>query len=152
MAIQILKKTSLFLCAGALIIFSSCNNNEAGTVGSDEGSETVKDAPRALINDDSSKKGTMDGVEVEAKEPNTPINMNTGSNGGSITLNPPHGEPGHDCAVKVGDPLPSSSKNLAPSNNGAPINNSPMNSPVKLNPPHGEPGHDCAVKVGAPLN
>ncbi len=61
-------------------------------------------------------------------------------------LNPPHGEPGHDCAVPVGAPL--NSGNTAPA--VAP-SSQPANANAKLNPPHGEPGHDCAVPVGAPL-
>jgi hypothetical protein len=33
---------------------------------------------------------------------NNPIN-NSSRNG--VRLNPPHGEPGHDCGVQVGQPL-----------------------------------------------
>lgn len=73
-------------------------------------------------------------------------------------LNPPHGQPGHDCAIAVGAPL-----------NGSPAANAPQSAPStmnfptaplapastpggpRLNPPHGQPGHDCAVQVGAPL-
>lgn len=63
-------------------------------------------------------------------------------------LNPPHGEPGHDCAIPVGAPLNSkpSAAATAPAANPAAV---PAN--AKLNPPHGQPGHDCAVPVGAPL-
>lgn len=49
-------------------------------------------------------------------------------------LNPPHGQPGHDCSIPVGSPLKAQAQTK----------------PV-LNPPHGEPGHDCSVAVGAPL-
>lgn len=73
-------------------------------------------------------------------------------------LNPPHGQPGHDCAIAVGAPL-----NGSPASKAAPapapaINfSAPTPSPAatsggqRLNPPHGQPGHDCAVQVGAPL-
>lgn len=62
-------------------------------------------------------------------------------------MNPPHGQPGHDCAVAVGAPL----------NNSSPVINSGSSSPVLqtasgMNPPHGQKGHDCAIAVGAPLN
>ena len=54
--------------------------------------------------------------------------------GQSLTINPPHGQPGHRCDIPVGDPLP-----VAANNN------------VKLNPPHGQPGHRCDIAVGSPL-
>ena len=69
-------------------------------------------------------------------------------------LNPPHGQPGHDCAIAEGAPLNGSPAVNAP---GAPAMNFPTASPSsapggpRLNPPHGQPGHDCAVQVGAPL-
>lgn len=77
-------------------------------------------------------------------------------------LNPPHGEPGHDCAIAVGAPL-----NGSPAANTIPSAPPTMNFPTspiaapspaaapggpRLNPPHGQPGHDCAVQVGAPLS
>ncbi len=72
-------------------------------------------------------------------------------------LNPPHGQPGHDCAIAVGAPLDGSgAQNQPPS---LPTINQPIVQPnfqsgtaaKGLNPPHGQPGHDCAVAVGAPL-
>lgn len=79
----------------------------------------------------------------------------------SAGLNPPHGQPGHDCAIAVGAPLTSKPVTAVPQNNAtsAPIAipapqdvpNTSINSGAKLNPPHGQPGHDCAIAVGAPL-
>lgn len=76
----------------------------------------------------------------------------------TIALNPPHGEPGHDCNISVGAPLNGAANSVngsmpLPIMQGAtnPINNSTMNR-VRLNPPHGEPGHDCNVQVGQPLS
>jgi hypothetical protein len=83
---------------------------------------------------------------------------------GSGRVNPPHGQPGHDCGIPVGAPL-----NSAPaSTNATQVNTVPQPSltPVPtftpspaqgavtagLNPPHGQPGHDCGIPVGAPLN
>ena len=60
-----------------------------------------------------------------------PINYAPGA---TLTVNPPHGQPGHRCDIPVGDPLPVA------------VNNS-----VKLNPPHGQPGHRCDIAVGSPL-
>ena len=73
-------------------------------------------------------------------------------------LNPPHGQPGHDCAIAVGAPLDGSgAQNQPPS---LPTLNQPVVQPnfqsgttaKGLNPPHGQPGHDCAIAVGAPLD
>ena len=59
-------------------------------------------------------------------------------------MNPPHGQPGHDCSIAVGSPLKSS-----------PVVNPSTSTPVQtapgINPPHGQPGHDCSIAVGAPL-
>src|SRR5690554_3660321 len=107
MIIQILKKTPLLLCAGAMIVFSSCNSNEAESVDNNSTNETVNESPRALIDDNSSGNQATEGNVINENTQNAPVNMNSGNNA-SITLNPPHGEPGHDCAIKVGDPLPSS--------------------------------------------
>lgn len=55
-----------------------------------------------------------------------------------LTVNPEHGQPGHDCSLPVGAPF----KPVA----------SPVNTPANgLNPEHGMPGHDCSLPVGAPL-
>src|SRR5690606_34194593 len=35
----------------------------------------------------------------------TPSTQSTPQNAGNVRLNPPHGQPGHDCAVQVGQPL-----------------------------------------------
>ena len=69
-----------------------------------------------------------------------------------VALNPPHGEPGHDCAIPVGAPL-----NSTPQSNSQPIQlnatgTDNATTAEGLNPPHGQPGHDCAIPVGAPLN
>jgi molybdopterin biosynthesis enzyme len=79
-------------------------------------------------------------------------------------LNPPHGQPGHDCKVPVGAPLPAgsgtSSTQPAITQFQQPSVTLPQQMPAqkstakpgeKLNPPHGQPGHDCKIPVGAPL-
>ncbi len=42
--------------------------------------------------------------EINIQSPVAPASAMPAS--GSARLNPPHGEPGHDCAVPVGSPLP----------------------------------------------
>lgn len=76
-------------------------------------------------------------------------------------LNPPHGQPGHDCAIAVGAPLDGSGAKVQTQSMPAPQPTiqpatqpniqSTAPSSGKLNPAHGQPGHDCAVAVGAPL-
>jgi hypothetical protein len=94
-------------------------------------------------------------------------------------MNPPHGQPGHRCDIKVGEPLNSpASKTVASEPKGTsgtvsmPINvsateanqsnpagtttpailNPTANTTAPgMNPPHGQPGHVCSVAVGAPL-
>ncbi|MEO6948076.1 MAG: hypothetical protein ABI123_00480 [Ginsengibacter sp.] len=74
----------------------------------------------------------------------------------TVALNPPHGEPGHDCNIAVGSPLNGANNLMSaplPVMPGAlnPVNN-PTSNKVRLNPPHGEAGHDCNIQVGQPLS
>lgn len=74
-------------------------------------------------------------VETNAQEAQT-IQQTQTIPAGKVTLNPPHGEPGHRCDIAVGQPL-----------NSAPVQQTNAN----VNPPHGQPGHRCDLAVGAPL-
>ena len=71
----------------------------------------------------------------------------------TANINPPHGQPGHDCGVPVGSPMNSPRVNKPASN--TPVVNPNIFTPVQttpgMNPPHGQPGHDCTIAVGAPL-
>ncbi|HNP68954.1 MAG TPA: hypothetical protein PKH16_13690 [Aequorivita sp.] len=82
--------------------------------------------------------------------PTSTTTTNSSNNGGAV--NPPHGQPGHDCAIPVGAPLNggSGSTNATPTTNKA--NAVPASISGKgVNPPHGQPGHRCDIKVGDPL-
>ena len=79
---------------------------------------------------------------------------------GEVALNPPHGQPGHDCAIPVGAPLDGSGGQNTqaaqptfnpPAPQQQPIMQVGSEGSARLNPPHGQPGHDCDVAVGAPL-
>jgi hypothetical protein len=65
----------------------------------------------------------------------------------SVAVNPPHGQPGHSCAIAVGAPLSS-----APAD--AKVSTEPALTDTRqgMNPAHGQPGHRCDIAVGAPLN
>lgn len=71
-------------------------------------------------------------------------------------VNPPHGMPGHTCAVPDGAPLPDLTvqPNLqtSPVQPGVQSLPAEMNKAVNINPAHGQPGHRCDIAVGAPLN
>jgi hypothetical protein len=84
-------------------------------------------------------------------------------------MNPPHGQPGHRCDIKVGEPLstPVAANTAKPgtantkqisiptSNNPTPFVLDPDAAKTVTapgtNPPHGEEGHQCGIPVGAEL-
>jgi hypothetical protein len=122
-------------------------------------------------------------IETQTPETANPESGNIPSSAeksAQVTLNPPHGEPGHRCEIPVGAPLnstppantPSQTINNSPTvtaptitnNPGAPtienakrLNSSQSGSSAstqnsgRLNPPHGQPGHRCEIPVGSPL-
>ncbi len=123
---------------------------------------------------DKSKEGNpfeqMNNNTTQATLPSTPT---------GVTLNPPHGQPGHRCDIAVGAPLPNDGNVVAQAQSQAhpvsqgeamPVVSGGMPQQVvqvqqpqaqqsyvgpkgeKLNPPHGQPGHRCDIPVGAPLN
>lgn len=84
------------------------------------------------------------------KQTETKIPANDNSE--AITVNPPHGQPGHTCALPVGAPLDGSVKPQAKtSKSSSTISPLRIDQTPKINPPHGEPGHSCSIPVGAPL-
>lgn len=68
----------------------------------------------------------------------------------NVTLNPPHGEPGHDCAIPVGQPL-NKPAGVTPAPQTPTTSPASMMPGTRLNPPHGQPGHRCEIPVGQPL-
>ena len=114
----------------------------------ESGSETETNAPEAA-----QETGANTGIVIKEVPP-----IDAGNASSTVKLNPPHGEPGHDCAIAVGAPLDGSGSTAQPTFN-PPVVSQPAAQPAPqgqapangINPPHGEPGHDCAVAVGAPL-
>lgn len=45
-------------------------------------------------------------VQMNPAPQSAPMMQSAPSAGGKILINPPHGQPGHDCSVEVGKPLP----------------------------------------------
>jgi hypothetical protein len=82
---------------------------------------------------------------------------NTTNASGDLTLNPAHGQPGHQCGIPVGAPL-NGSTGTTNNTSVQTIDMSqtktipaPTSGGAGMNPAHGQPGHRCDIKVGDPL-
>lgn len=157
-----MKYSLIMIAAVALAVACGSPSVEESTVASEESAALpeVIDPQQDLVAD-----------SVTSPAPaSTPATVTTTPAAGA-KLNPPHGEPGHDCAVPVGSPLPDNNvpggiqvQSPPPANIStppagqtptsvitAPAQTGTVPSGPGLNPAHGEPGHDCAIPVGAPL-
>ena len=141
-----------FLAAAFISVFflTSCDNNSHADV--DASLPTFTNAPVSsqmnIANDSLLSEMGLENIDPKDLQ-QAPAEVYTAAG-----LNPPHGEPGHDCAIAVGAPLNGSpaanvSQPTAPTMNFQPP--ASVQGGPRLNPPHGQPGHDCAVQVGAPL-
>lgn len=45
-------------------------------------------------------------IQMNPAPQNVPMMQSAPNAGGKVLINPPHGQPGHDCSVEVGKPLP----------------------------------------------
>ncbi|KNB62353.1 hypothetical protein [Chryseobacterium sp. Hurlbut01] len=150
------------ITAGILVI--SCKKDEKPTYIKDEAGAqqtvpTVNNTPQPSL---------LNQAGIPTASPNSP------SVATAPGMNPPHGQPGHQCDIPVGQPLsnspanqPTATKNVTVNGNN-PIQIDPNSvSPGKImidqngkqvktapgmNPPHGQPGHRCDIPVGQPLN
>lgn len=142
-----MKKFSSFILLTVLALFIvSCNNN----------SDT-----KAAEKQENNISGTS--TDSELAPTTSPIKTKVESTSQSLStqdqpaLNPPHGQPGHDCKVAVGAPLNSSTIINSQPNPGIKQVQKPstaiqpLTTAPGMNPPHGQPGHDCKIAVGAPL-
>ena len=136
----------IIFSAAVLMSFIACKDN-AGNTGSSSETQPAVTQP----------------TNTTPATPSSTTALPQGSNSSTAGLNPPHGQPGHDCSVAVGAPLKSGAGGAATTQPmiqpttaapaiSLPANNTTGNtSGAKLNPPHGQPGHDCSVEVGKPL-
>lgn len=158
---QIIKAVFTLLIVSVILI--SCGENEKKS-----------ESPLTEI----PEKTETQAQELKTNETtNTPVQMQTQttpktSTGNTVTqvtpagINPPHGQPGHDCSIPVGQPLDGSKLNMTNSStpqqptfqqSGPRVSNVPNNSTQRtttapgMNPPHGQPGHICSIPVGSPL-
>ncbi|AKD02246.1 hypothetical protein POKO110462_07575 [Pontibacter korlensis] len=116
-----MKIASYTLVIASALLFAACSEDQKN-----ETTTTSATVPAANVN--------------QAQPAQTP--------GKAVALNPPHGEPGHNCAIPVGAPLDGPPLPRLVKPNLSPV---PSQTPPGMNPPHGQPGHDCAIPVGAPL-
>ena len=144
-------------------------------------SQEISVAEDALANTElaeAQRDKSKEGNPFEQMNNNTQPNL-PATQGGGVTLNPPHGQPGHRCDIPVGAPLPNDGNVVAQAQSQAhpvsqgdamPVVSGGMPQQVvqvqqpqnqqsyvgpkgeKLNPPHGQPGHRCDIPIGAPLN
>lgn len=139
MFLQKMNKFSIMMLVAATVLFVACKDEKKSSSSNNTPIETVQD------------------IESQTNATN------------DVVLNPPHGQPGHRCDIRVGDPLPQGSSvstnspviQAQPQSNQSPVIKSTGNVPVNgastttsgnVNPPHGQPGHRCEIPVGAPLD
>ncbi|HSI89487.1 MAG TPA: hypothetical protein VK927_00150 [Adhaeribacter sp.] len=149
-----MKITANLFLAASVFCLAACSENNSTT-----NTETAKleDIATPASPDLAPVTSSTDPAVPAPALPSGPVNP--ASSGAK--MNPPHGEPGHDCAVPVGAPLTGASAGTStpPANfpkadvsvQSAPTLPSNTQVAAGMNPPHGQPGHDCAVPVGAPL-
>jgi len=150
---------SFFIILLLALAWTACNNDapqqatapsEAAPAAAPEGSMQTD------LSQEAAPSTAMPAPAVAAPAGTAPANAATGA---APKINPPHGQPGHVCAVPVGAPLdgsaaatakPAQTQQPAAKSATAPSGGAATVAPG-TNPPHGQPGHTCAVPVGAPL-
>ena len=147
-----MKISTTLLLSASLFCFLGCTEDKKTATGETATAENIANPEPAVKTEitDLNADNPQATMEIGDVPPAAPAPTTTAPG-----MNPPHGQPGHDCAIAVGAPL-NSKPNTAPqpvSPVGAPTLSVPpvSNTAPGLNPPHGQPGHDCAIAVGAPL-
>lgn len=131
---KFIPKSFLIPMVAALPLFISCKDEK----------KVEENAPAAT------QEATLEQKKqaLQNVAPTSTTTTNSSKSGGAV--NPPHGQPGHDCAIPVGAPLNGAQGSTTPAINKT--NAVPASiSGNGVNPPHGQPGHRCDIKVGDPL-
>lgn len=147
----------LFIAAcfiGCCNMLTACGSNEESANNSTEINTT-----ESVSTETNAADGAAAGSELEQSlagadaASDAPVVPTTTASSNGVRLNPPHGEPGHNCDLPVGAPLDGSApaQPVAPANVVPPATASPAVGSGKINPPHGQPGHNCDYPVGARL-
>jgi hypothetical protein len=161
-----MKKILNSIYAISVLFFVSCGSNKSGN---DELTSDIKEVASQQSSGTSDAASVSTNLPVQGAQPQTTTTAITptsltppGTNASGVKLNPAHGQPGHDCAIAVGQPLTGSGSAKA---NPVQISNTPsaatntVAAPAQttttkpgMNPAHGQPGHRCEIAVGAPLS
>jgi len=159
-----MKIYSLLVIAVCSIVFISCGNNS-----SDDNATTTPttNTPAGTTQAVATQQNpAASGSSVTPPPSLAPGQLTQSASASGVVLNPAHGQPGHDCAIAVGQPLKNtgssspvqvttqptqvSQTTTTPPPSIVPISQ-PSTGQPKLNPAHGQPGHDCTIAVGQPL-
>lgn len=145
---------NILLLAATSTLLWSCGGESSEK---DPAAEAATAQNAATANTDTSAKNNALTEAVQAKDgAAAPQNEAAGAKGkaaAEVKLNPPHGQPGHSCAVAVGAPL-TAAATAAPAAAPQPVQMAPAGPAAapqaqqllpdgKVNPPHGQPGHVC---------
>ena len=142
----------------AALALSSCSQAEGTKNTANEQAETeaiLLNTSPATPGASSAQSATV--LSATASQPQAGTQGSTQAAKTAAMVNPPHGQPGHNCDLEVGAPLnsPAAAKTAAPAQpvvtSTAPVSTQAAKGSGRVNPAHGQPGHDCAVAVGAPL-
>ncbi len=173
-----MKSNSIFCSLLSVsFVFIACKKEEETTTSSETPKEIIMPRVQSIPTQTYTQQPAMQNA---AQNQPTTTGQTTAPNQQVVTkkgMNPPHGQPGHQCGIAVGAPL-----NSPPSNNNQPKagaavtqridpskfttqTSQPTAAPAILNPdaaqtitapgmnpPHGQPGHQCGTAVGAPLS
>ena len=155
-------KKIVLLIAGVSMLAIACNNSEDNGATTDMPVTETENVMEGIPANSTEGEGASALNQAITDGGNVPATATAAASGQAV--NPPHGEPGHDCGLAVGAPMNGAAKPSAaapkaevkvesPQNINPPaVQVAPAATAPGMNPPHGEPGHDCAVAVGAPLN
>ena len=166
----VMKKIAVGIYTVGMLFLLSCGSNKSNTDELSAGVKEVSSQQSSTTSDPGSISTNLPAPDVQSQTSTTAISPEgqtpAGANAPGVRLNPAHGEPGHDCSIDVGKPLPASGSaktNPAVQVNSAaaPATNTVVEIPPPaqttgtksgLNPAHGQPGHRCDIAEGAPLN
>ena len=136
-------------------------NNDAPQSAAPTGETSVVTAPDANPQVNATQGITTPVTDASGALNPAPPAPATPAGGSTAKVNPPHGQPGHSCAVPVGAPLDGSATGNSKPAQNQPSAARPAAAPAPAggattvapgtNPPHGQPGHVCSTPVGAPL-
>jgi hypothetical protein len=167
---QIIKST-ITLATFALIL-GSCGEKETRRSETNQTEKSKTEIQEQNAQDNRGDEQTSQPIQLRTN-PQTSTGNNTATQVTPPGINPPHGQPGHDCSIPVGQPLDGSKLNMTnsstpqtPTFKGGPrVENLPQagtrsttttttttsQTAPGMNPPHGQPGHVCGIPVGSPL-